>query len=133
MKLKRFINWKSYFSEEQVNKYNLKNTNIIKLYNTNDFNMPGVYQINNMNKYLGELVMMYYIWKNNLKSEYICISQYRKDFCNIDKTFSYKSSFHKISINRYANIILQFMHFVKVYSFLCRKRCSCTLDCVHEH
>ena len=84
MKLKRFINWKSYFSEEQVNKYNLKNTNIIKLYNTNDFNMPGVYQINDMNKYLGELVMMYYIWKNNLKSEYICISQYRKDFCNID-------------------------------------------------
>ena len=43
MKLKRFINWKSYFSEEQVNKYNLKNTNIIKLYNTNDFNIYPTY------------------------------------------------------------------------------------------
>lgn len=80
----RFINWKSYFDDIQIEEYNLKETNNIKLYNTNDNNMPGYYQINYLNKYLGELVMMYYIWKHNLKSEYICISQYRKDFCHIN-------------------------------------------------
>ena len=78
-----FINWKSYFKNEQISEYNLKNTNNIKLYNTSDITMPGEYQINNMHTYLGELVMMYYIWKHNLKSKYICISQYRKDFYNI--------------------------------------------------
>lgn len=79
-----FINWQSYFQNEQENEYNLKNTSNIKLFNTNDFNMTGKYQINYLNPYLGELVMMYYIWKHNLKSEYICISQYRKNFAYID-------------------------------------------------
>lgn len=79
-----FINWQSYFQNEQIVEYNLKNTSSNKLFNTNDFNMPGEYQINNLNPYIGELVMMYYIWKHNLKSEYICISQYRKNFAYID-------------------------------------------------
>jgi hypothetical protein len=79
-----FINWQSYFKNEQEIDYNLKNTLNIKLYNTNDFTMPGEYQINNLNPYIGELVMMYYVWKHNLKSEYICISQYRKNFAYID-------------------------------------------------
>lgn len=33
-----------------------------------------------MNEYLGELVMLYYIWKNNLKSDIIFIDQYAKRF-----------------------------------------------------
>ena len=56
-----FINWQSYFQNEQIVEYNLKNTSSNKLFNTNDFNMPGEYQINNLNPYIGELVMMYYI------------------------------------------------------------------------
>ena len=79
-----FINWKSYFEDKQVKEYNLKSTKAVILYNTSNLNIPGEYQINYMNKYIGELVMMYYIWKHNLKSDYICISQYRKDFTNIN-------------------------------------------------
>lgn len=79
-----FINWKSYFQDNQKEEYNLKETEEIKLFNTNDISMQGDYQLNYLNKYLGELVMMYYIWKNNLKSDYICISQYRKDFSYIN-------------------------------------------------
>lgn len=82
--MESFINWKSYFLPEQKNEYNLTETKNIKLFNTNDLNMEGTYQINYLNKYLGELVMMYYIWKNNIKSEYICISQYRKDMAYIN-------------------------------------------------
>lgn len=79
-----FINWKSYYKDSQIEEYNLRNTYCINLFNTNDINMKGDYQLNYLNPYLGELPMMYYIWKNNLKSKYICISQYRRDITNID-------------------------------------------------
>lgn len=82
------INWKSYYKDEQVKEYNLneyKDDSIeVKLFNTNDIEMKGDHQINYLNKYLGELPMMYYIWKNNLKSEFITISQYRRDITYID-------------------------------------------------
>ena len=84
----KLINWKSYYKDEQIKEYNLNNYKDndieIKLFNTNDLNMSGDNQINYLNPYLGELPMMYYIWKNNLKSDYICISQYRRDITYID-------------------------------------------------
>ena len=87
-KCHNIVNWKSYYKDEQIYDYNLSNykdTNIeIKLFNTNDINMKGDNQINYLNPYLGELPMMYYIWKNNLKSDYIKISQYRRDITYID-------------------------------------------------
>ena len=83
-KYHNIINWKSYYKNEQINEYNLKNTYCINLFNTNDINMEGDNQINYLNPYLGELPMMYYIWKNDLKSDYIVISQYRRDITYID-------------------------------------------------
>ena len=79
-----FTNWKSYFLDEQINDYNLKSNDIITLFNTNDISLNNIYNINYLNTYLGELTMMYYIWKNNLYSDYICISQYRKDITDIN-------------------------------------------------
>lgn len=79
-----FINWKSYYKDNQIEEYNLRNTYCINLFNTNNLDMSGDNQINYLNPYLGELPMMYYIWKNNLKSDYICISQYRRDLTYID-------------------------------------------------
>ena len=84
----KLINWKSYYEDDQIKEYNLNNYKDndieIKLFNTNDLNMSCDNQINYLNPYLGELPMMYYIWKNNLKSDYICISQYRRDITYID-------------------------------------------------
>jgi len=82
------INWKSYYKDEQISDYNLSNYKDndieIKLFNTNDLYMGRDNQINYLNPYLGELPMMYYIYKNNLKSDYIVISQYRRDITYID-------------------------------------------------
>ena len=83
-KYHNIINWKSYYKNEQINEYNLKNTYCINLFITYDINMEGDNQINYLNPYLGELPMMYYIWKNDLKSDYIVISQYRRDITYID-------------------------------------------------
>lgn len=77
-----YVNWKSYYIKNSIIDYNLKNTEHIRLFNTNDFTLKPN-NINYMNPYLGEMVMLYYIWKNNLKSDYIIISQYRRDFVKI--------------------------------------------------
>ncbi len=78
------INWKSYYKDEQISAYGLRETYCVNLFNTSDTEMSGENQINYLHRHLGELVMLYYIWKNNLRSDYICISQYRRDLTYID-------------------------------------------------
>ena len=64
--------WRSYYQKEQYNDFNiLTNNNVIPFY-TNDLSNNQI-NINYLNEYLGELVMLYYIWKNNLKSDIIFI------------------------------------------------------------
>ena len=71
--------WRSYYQKEQYNDFNiLTNNNVIPFY-TNDLSNNQI-NINYLNEYLGELVMLYYIWKNNLKSDIIFIDQYAKRF-----------------------------------------------------
>ena len=81
--MNNFVNWKCYHDNKLINEYNLKNTDTIKLFNTNDL-MLQEDNINNLNRYYSELCMLYYIWKNQKKSEYICISHYKRDFTDID-------------------------------------------------
>ena len=71
--------WRSYYQKEQYNEFNiLTNNNVIPFY-TNDLSNNQI-NINYLNEYLGELVMLYYVWKNNLKSDIIFIDQYAKRF-----------------------------------------------------
>lgn len=125
-----FINWKSYYYDSQVKEYNLRNTYCVNLFNTNDLNMPGDNQINYLNPYLGELPMMYYIWKNNFKSDYICISQYRRDFTYIDfdeldkgKIQCYNLYYHGFKMNEIISYAFDPNGYCKekLYSFLCKK------------
>lgn len=78
-----YNNWKSYYKDSQVEDFNIRNTSNIILFNTNDNDMPGNHQLNYLNKYLGELPMMYYVWKNNIYSDYVIISQYQRDFSKV--------------------------------------------------
>ena len=78
-----YTNWKSYYKNTHINDYNLKESEHVKLFNTNDLTYKED-NINHMNPYLGEMPMLYYIWKNQIKSDYIIISQYRRDFYNIN-------------------------------------------------
>ena len=77
--------WRISFKEKDK-EYNLKNYygedyNIL-IYN-NDKNYQGNC-INNLNCYLGELCTMYYVWKNNLKSDIVGFDQYRRQWTQID-------------------------------------------------
>lgn len=72
-------NWKayiSYCSEEQKNEYNLKDNEHIQCINVfEDMNDPN---INYLNHFYSELVMCYYVWKNQLYSDYVCIWDHRR-------------------------------------------------------
>lgn len=64
-----------YHLQDQIKKYQLHETDNIKLYNTNE-NVEN--SINGLNPYMAELVLQYRIWKNNIKSDYIGFQHYRR-------------------------------------------------------
>ena len=63
---------KDYYSDE----YNITIYDNDKMYN-------GIC-INNLNRYYGELCTMYYVWKNNLKSDIVGFDQYAKHWQEIN-------------------------------------------------
>lgn len=72
----------SYCTEDQISEYNLKETENIMLFNVFDESLPN--NINNMNCHYSELVIAYYVWKNNLKSDYVCIWDHRRFLTHIN-------------------------------------------------
>lgn len=75
------IIWTSYHEPTIPIRYNLKENENIKFFCTSD--TLELDNINYLNEYLGEICTMYYIWKNNLKSDYIGFQHYRTLFRNI--------------------------------------------------
>jgi hypothetical protein len=76
--------WCSYHDQNLLNEYNLKDTKNIKLFWTNDkWNIDGE-SINDLNKTLSEIVTFYYVWKNQIKSDYVGFCHYRRFFSNVD-------------------------------------------------
>ena len=69
----------TYFDDNQIKAYNLKADENTILFKGNDTSYPGE-SINNLNVFYCELCTMYYVWKNNLKSDYVCFKQYRRPF-----------------------------------------------------
>ena len=69
----------TYFDDNQIKEYNLKADENTILFKGNDTSYPGE-SINNLNVFYCELCTMYYVWKNNLKSDYVCFKQYRRPF-----------------------------------------------------
>lgn len=66
----------TYHNKKLVDEYNLKETNNFKLFYTKD-NLEG-YSLNHLQLYLNEFVTQYYIWKNNIKSDYVGFCHYRR-------------------------------------------------------
>lgn len=69
----------TYFDDAQIEQYNLKADDNTVLFKGNDTSYSGD-SINDLNVFYCELCTMYYIWKNNLRSDYIVLKQYRRPF-----------------------------------------------------
>lgn len=77
--------WKAYViycSEEQKKEYNLKESDHLQLINIYE-GLP-LKNINHINHHYSQIISMYYVWKNQLKSDYVCIWDHRRFFTPID-------------------------------------------------
>lgn len=70
--------WISYHKDELLQKYNLQNDETHKIFATHH-DIDGK-NINALNTVYSEMVTMYYVWKNSLKSDYVGFNHYRRQF-----------------------------------------------------
>lgn len=77
--MKEIKTYITYFDDDQIKEYNLKEDENTVLFKGNDVSYSGE-SINNLNTFYCELCTMYYVWKNNLKSDYVVLRQYRRPF-----------------------------------------------------
>ena len=75
----KFNIWVSYHDENQIEKFNLKDTDNITLFNTANIGYEGKI-INHLNRILCEGVCLVYPYLNNKKSDYIGFRHYRRLF-----------------------------------------------------
>ncbi len=74
--------WLTYHDDKQIEEYNLRENDTIKLFKGNNMDVEGE-NINNLNKYYSELVTLYYVWKNKVYSQYVGFEHYRRKFHQI--------------------------------------------------
>lgn len=68
--------WVSYHKDEFVSQYGLREDEHHKLFATHK--TPEGENINHLNPVYSEMVTMWYVWKNQLKSEYVGFEHYRR-------------------------------------------------------
>lgn len=71
--------WCTYHNENIPKEYDLHNTKHIQLFNDDDFTLKEE-NINYLHDYLGEITTYYYVWKNQIKSDYVGFCQYRRHY-----------------------------------------------------
>ena len=75
--------WCTYHDKNILKEYDLHNTSNIQLFFNDDFTLKKD-NINYLHDYLGEMPTYYYVWKNQIKSNYIGFCQYRRHFTYIN-------------------------------------------------
>lgn len=98
--LKTYI---TYFDDHQIDEFNLKADENAVLFKGNDTSYSGE-SINHLNIFYCELCTYYYVWKNNLKSDYVCFKQYRRPF----DWYQFRSLPDKGCVVCYEPIIMRF-------------------------
>lgn len=73
------IIWRTYHKKELVDLYSLKDDPPYRLFNSNDLDVVGE-NINKLNPFYSELVTLYWVWKNKVKSKYVGFCHYRRVF-----------------------------------------------------
>lgn len=86
--------WCTYHDEKLIKEYNLDYIpSYIKLFYVNNFDITEE-NINYLHPYINELVTFYYVWKNQIKSDYVGFCAYRRFFKKIDIDNLQKNKVH---------------------------------------
>ena len=102
--------WVSYHDDSLINKYHLKETRVYKLFATHK--IPDLnYNINYFHRICNEAATIYYVWRNQIYSEFVGFEHYRRrfnlnniykldqDLCYcmfIRETFDYRDDFNMV-------------------------------------
>lgn len=77
--MKDLIIWQTYHDDAQIEQFHLHETDTIRLFKGNDLSVEGE-NINHLNKFYSELVTLYWVWKNNVRSKMVGFCHYRRGF-----------------------------------------------------
>lgn len=71
--------WLTYHDDKLIKQYKLKETFQLRFFKANDVEMAGD-NINCLNRFYSEICTLYYIWKNDMRSQYVGFCHYRRTF-----------------------------------------------------
>ena len=74
--------WCTYHKDEQIEQYGLQENDIIRLFKGDDAGIEGE-NINYPNPFYSEIVTLYYVWKNGVRSRKAGFCHYRRYFGRI--------------------------------------------------
>lgn len=89
---KKLTIWCAYHNQNLINEYNLCDTDIIKIFWTNDKWYVNGEHINHLNTCLSEVCAYYYVWSNQIKSDYVGFCHYRRYFSDVNYDYINDSS-----------------------------------------
>ena len=71
--------WITYHDDSQIADYKLAEDDVFRLFKGNDLQVKGD-NINHLNPFYSEIVTMYWVWTNNVRSERVGFCHYRRKF-----------------------------------------------------
>ena len=74
--------WLTYHDDAQIEQYDLKEDDTIRLFKGNSMEVEGE-NINHLNKFYSEMTTMYWVWKNNIRSKHVGFCHYRRRFTHL--------------------------------------------------
>ena len=77
--MKEFIMWCTYHEDIQIEQYNLRQNDAFRLFKGNALDVEGE-NINHLNAFYSEISTIYWVWKNNVRSEKVGFCHYRRNF-----------------------------------------------------
>lgn len=77
--MKKMNMWVTYHQDEQIKEYSLCEDENTHLFKGNRVDVTGV-NLNYLNSFYSEIVTLYWVWKNNVKSEVVGFCHYRRQF-----------------------------------------------------
>jgi len=97
--------WCTYHDDSQIEQYHLSNTDTLRLFKGNDISVDGE-NINHLNKFYSEIVTLYWVWKNDVKSDRVGFCHYRRKFGRI-LDFG-KGCCQVLTINYHCNVLAHY-------------------------
>ena len=80
--MKGLIMWCTYHEDSQFEQYHLREDDMFRLFKGNALDVEGK-NINYLNAFYSEIVTLYWVWKNNMRSEKVGFCHYRRKFNQI--------------------------------------------------